>query len=134
MSEMHSSGSMKRVVRLQSIPGEGRLGPREMYDVAHRRAPGPGLARANSLYATTPVDPEKIDLWSSIIGSCIEGFALYGASFHGTAPLPADPHPAEAEALQPEEHFRRGRHRHISLVSSSAEPEVRAAEFEGGAD
>ncbi|MEA2911223.1 MAG: hypothetical protein QOJ15_3304 [Bradyrhizobium sp.] len=124
MSEMHSSGSVKRIVRLQSIPSEARFAPREKNGLAHQQTSRPGLARAKSLPrvvpATTQADRIPIDIWSWMIASFIEGFALYGASFHGIPALPVDPHSAKTGATPPEKNSFHGRH--ISLVSSSADP------------
>jgi uncharacterized protein YjiS (DUF1127 family) len=124
MSEMHSSGSVKRIVRLQSIPSEARFAPREKNGLAHQQTSRPGVARANSLPrvvpATTQADRIPIDIWSWMIASFIEGFALYGASFHGIPALPVDPHSAKTGATPPEKKSFHGRH--ISLVSSSADP------------
>jgi uncharacterized protein YjiS (DUF1127 family) len=138
MSKMHSSGSVERVGRLQNIPSEARFAPRGENGIAHPRAPRPGLARANPLPgvvpATTAADCEKMDRWSWVIASFIQGFALYGASFHGIASFPVDPHPAETAAAEPEENSFHARRRYISLVPSPGGPGVRATEFEGGAD
>jgi uncharacterized protein YjiS (DUF1127 family) len=124
MSEMHSSGSVKRIVRLQSIPSEARFAPREKNGLAHQQTSRPGPARANSLRsvvpATTQADRIPIDIWSWMIASFIEGFALYGASFHGIPAFPVDPHSAKTGATPPEKNSFHGRH--ISLVSSSADP------------
>jgi uncharacterized protein YjiS (DUF1127 family) len=138
MSKMHSAGSMKRVARLQSNPSEARFAPREKSGIAQRQPPGPALARANSfpraMPATTPADHERIDPWSWMIASFIEGFALYGVSFHGIALFPVDPHPAETDATQPKGNSFHARRRHISLVSSCPRSGAGTSEFESGAD
>lgn len=136
MSEMHSSGSVKRIVRLQSIPSEARFAPREKNGLADQQTSRPGVARANSLPrvvpATTQADRTPIDIWSWMIASFIEGFALYGASFHGIPAFPVDPHSAKTGATPPEKNSFHGRH--ISLVSSSADPVGKTPELGRGSD
>ena len=136
MSEMHSSGSVKRIVRLQSIPSEARFAPRQKNGLAHQQTSRPGVARANSfprvVPATTQADRISIDIWSWMIASFMEGFALYGASFHGIPAPPVDPHSAKTGATPPEKNSFH--ERHISLVSSSADPVGKTPELEGGSD
>jgi hypothetical protein len=135
MSGMHSSGSAKRVVRPQGMPSDARLALREK-GIAHQQARRPDVAGTNlhsgAMIAATSADCEKIDLWSWMIASFMEGFAAYGASFHGIAAFPVDPHPAEAAATHPEGSPFRTRRRHISLVSPCARSELTAPEFNGG--
>jgi hypothetical protein len=135
MSKMHSSGLAKRVVRLQNISGEARFA-RSEDGVVHPRVPGPDLAHPNSLSGpvTTPADRGRIDPWSWMIASFIEGLALYGASFHGVAPFPIDPHRAKTAAAQSGEKSFLARRGHISLVSSSPGPGVGTPEFEDRTD
>jgi hypothetical protein len=135
MSEIHSSGSVKRVVRPRGPSSDVRFVPIEKNGIAHKQAPRSGLSPANSLPAAMPAtahaDREKIDIWSWMIASFIEGFALYGASFHGAATFALDPHPAKTDPMPLEGNRFHGQRRHISLVASSAGLGEKSPQFEG---
>jgi uncharacterized protein YjiS (DUF1127 family) len=138
MAEMHSSGAVKRDVRLRSIPSgeEVHLTPRDKDSLARRSTPQPTPAALEADLLPT-VMPESVrsdrdngDLWSWMLASFIESFALYGASYYGLATLPFDSNPAEAGAQWPAEGSFHARRQHLSLASFSTDPGVKVSEFE----
>jgi hypothetical protein len=125
-----SPQSANRVTRLYGLPGRSLRVDRR--DIGHD-----GLTRAPRLDGTD-VMPARLDRqdttpWSSsILAFFMEGFALYGASYHASpyaiAASPADRSRAEASAPQPEESSWRARRRAMAIVFSAthsgvAEPE-----------
>jgi hypothetical protein len=125
-----SPQSANRVTRLYGLPGRSLRVDRR--DIGHD-----GLTRAPRLDGTD-VMPARLDRqdttpWSSsILAFFMEGFALYGASYHASpyaiAASPADRSRAEANAPQPEESSWRARRRAMAIVFSAthsgvAEPE-----------
>lgn len=129
-----SPQSANRVTRLYGLPSRLlRVDPRDRRDIGHD-----GLTRAPRLDGTD-VSPARLDRqdttsWSSsILAFFMEGFALYGASYHASphaiAASPADTSRAEASAPQPEEISWRARRRAMAIVFSAMHPGV--AELEG---
>lgn len=119
-----SPQSANRVTRPCSVPSRSLcVDPRDRRDIGHDG---------------TDVRPARLDRqdttpWSSsILAFFMEGFALYGASYHAS-PQPnatsfADTSRAEASAPQPEENSWRARRRAMAIVSSAVHSGV--AEFE----
>jgi uncharacterized protein YjiS (DUF1127 family) len=98
-----------------------------MPNVAHEkltRIPRPDLADADSLSGVMPsVTPEgrqNTGIWSSMLESLMDGFALYGASVHPTACFPVMLHSCERKILQPTDISGRERRGFVSLVSTTA--------------
>lgn len=94
-------------------------------------------ARSQSPVIAAVRRPDRRDTapWSSsILAFFIQGFALYGASYHASphaiAASPADISPAKAGALQPEEISWRARRRAMAIVSSAMHSGV--AQLEDG--
>ena len=119
-----SPQSANRVTRLYGLPGRSlRVDPRDRRDIGQD-----GLTRAPRLDGTdvmaARLDRQDTTPWSSsILAFFMEGFAMYGASYHASpqaiAALSADTFSAGASAPQPEEISWRARRRAMAIVSSA---------------
>jgi hypothetical protein len=136
-----SPQAASRVVRLYDLPGRSlRVNPRDRPNMMHD-----GLTRSPRLDGTearlTPSvmaavrRPDRQDTtpWSSsILAFFMEGFALYGASYHAyphePAASPVEPSATRARAPEPEEISWRARRRAMAIVASAMHSGV--AEFE----
>jgi uncharacterized protein YjiS (DUF1127 family) len=136
MSEMHLSGSVNRA-RRNNIPSgeEIRFALRDKRDVAHEkltRIPGPDLADLNSLPDVTPsmaAGRQKTTVWSPVIRSFMEDFALYGTSVHLTACFPVTLHSDEEKILRARDISARTISPRLERNTNQATPAGPAAAF-----
>jgi hypothetical protein len=137
-----SPQAASRVTRLYDLPSRSlRDNPRDRPDMMHD-----GLTRLPRLDGTDARSQpsvmaavrrrDRLDTtpWSSpILAFFMEGFALYGASYHAyphaPAASPAEPSATGVRAREPEEISWRARRRAMAIVASAMDSGV--AEFKG---
>jgi hypothetical protein len=119
-----------RVTRLYDLPSRSiRVASRDRPNMMHdglTRAPRPDGtdARSSLMPAMTPPDRQDTTPWSSsILAFFMEGFALYGASYHAyphtTAGSPVEPSDTRVRAPEPAEISWRARRRAMAIVASA---------------
>jgi hypothetical protein len=128
-----SPQAANRITGLYGLPSHSlRVDPRDRRDIGHD-----GLTRPPRLdgadVMSARLDREDATPWpSSILAFFMDGFALYGASYHASphviATSPAGTSAAKASAPQPEANSSRARRRAMAIVSSAMHSGV--AQFE----
>jgi hypothetical protein len=121
MLARHSSGSVNGVGSRHNVLSGEHL-PREksgISDESSTRAPQPDPAdlKAFPAVARMVTDNPQTGFWPSVMGSILEGFALYAASLHSARLCPVEPDPDE-EIPPSSEISARERRGFVSLVSA----------------
>ena len=113
---MLNSQSAIVAVRRYSPPElASRAAPRDRCDNSPEQ-----LTPTTEISEARPAMGQADAIWQSVLWFFLEGFALYGASFHGLATTAVTAITSEVGARRPQVLPRRERRKSISLVSSSA--------------
>ena len=123
---MLNSQSAIVAVRRYSPPGlASRAAPHDRCDNSPEQ-----LTPTTDISEARPATGQADAIWQSVLWFCLEGFAVYGASFHGLATTAVTTITSEVGAQRPQVLPRRERRKSISLVSSSACAEITVLERE----
>jgi uncharacterized protein YjiS (DUF1127 family) len=127
---MLNSQSAIVAVRRYSPPGlASRAAPHDRCDNSPEQ-----LTPTTDISEARPATGQADAIWQSVLWFCLEGFAVYGASFHGLATNAVTTITSEVGAQRPQVLPRRERRKSISLVSSSACAEITVLEREDAID